>query len=357
MESSERDAARGRVVVVGASAGGVEALRAMMAGLPADLAASVVVVLHIPRTSPSALPGILGRAGPLPCAAAEHRRPLRPGVVYVAPADHHVLVQDGVLLLSTGPAENGHRPAVDPLFRSAALARGPSVTGVVLSGTRDDGAAGLAVVARYGGTAIVQDPDEALYPAMPRNALRLVPSALVHPAAAIGAALDTIVRSPPPVPGPVPVPVPVPVQDAPRPDAALRQEVESAATGLPTTDEIDGARPSPFSCPSCRGVLFEMPHGPAPRFRCRVGHAWSPASLEEDQAKGVEDALWTALRALEEKAALVTRLADEAHSHGHPRSAAGYRARSAHTRAQADRVRELLHRELHAPEAADQDAS
>lgn len=349
-------AERGRLVVVGASAGGVEALRAMVAGLPADLAASVVVVLHIPRTSPGALPGILDRAGPLPAVAAEHRRVLRPGVVYVAPADHHVLVEDGLLLLSTGPAENGHRPAIDPLFRSAALARGASVTGVVLSGTRDDGAAGLAAVAQNGGTAVVQDPDDALYAAMPRNALRLVPSALVHPAAGIGAALGDLVRSPPPVrasrgSGPVAV------GDAVGQGAPLRQEVASAATGLPTTDDIAGARPSPFSCPNCHGVLFELPGDPAPRFRCRVGHAWSPSSLEEDQATAVEDALWTALRALEEKAALVKRLAAEAHSHGHPRSAAEYRARSARTRGQADRVRELLHRELHPPEAADQDAS
>jgi two-component system chemotaxis response regulator CheB len=318
-----------RLIVIGASAGGVEALRAVAAGLPPDLPAAVVVVLHIPRGAPSALPGILSRAGPLSAVAAEQAAPLRPGIVYVAPAGHHVLVGDRHLRLSTGPAENGHRPAIDPLFRSAALAHGPDTVGVVLSGTRDDGTAGLAAIVARGGTAVVQEPDDALHPAMPANALAQVPSALVRPAAKIGPVLGELVSRPAPE---------APVDD----DELLSAETRIASSGVPTTDSLDDAVPSPFSCPSCHGVLFELPGAPAPRFRCRVGHAWSPAALEAEQAHSVDEAIWAAVRALEEKAELVARLAADARRHGHVRSAEVYLQRAASTRAQAEQVRDLI---------------
>jgi two-component system chemotaxis response regulator CheB len=315
-----------RLIVIGASAGGVEALRAVTAGLPPDLPAAVVVVLHIPRGAPSALPGILSRAGPLSAVAAEQAAPLRPGIVYVAPAGHHVLVVDGHLRLSTGPAENGHRPAIDPLFRSAALTHGPDTVGVVLSGTRDDGTAGLAAIVARGGTAVVQEPDDALHPAMPANALAQVPSALVYPAAKIGPVLGALVTRPAPE---------APVVD----DELLCAETRIASSGVPTTNTLDDAAPSAFSC---HGVLFELPGAPAPRFRCRVGHAWSPSALEAEQAHSVDEAIWAAVRALEEKAELVERLAADARRHGHVRSAEVYIQRAASTRAQAGQVRDLV---------------
>jgi two-component system chemotaxis response regulator CheB len=338
-----------RAIVIGASAGGVEALRAVMGGLSPDLPAPVVVVLHIPRDSPSALAGILDRAGPLPAVVAEHGRLLRGGVVYVAPADHHVLLADGHLRLSTGPTENGHRPAIDPLFRSAALAYGPGAVGVVLSGTRDDGAAGLATIASRGGITVVQDPEDALYGAMPANALAQVPDALVHPSGKLGAVLGELVAVPLPTvleaPGaaePATAPdLPTPQEPAAAPEL-LDAETAIAAAGAPTLDQVPEASPSPFSCPSCHGVLFELPGSPAPRFRCRVGHAWSPASLEDEQSRSVDQALWAAVRALEEKASLVERLADEARRHGRPHSAANYTGRSAVARAQAEAVRTLV---------------
>jgi two-component system, chemotaxis family, protein-glutamate methylesterase/glutaminase len=319
-----------RVVVMGASAGGVEALRSVMAGLPPGLAAGVIVVLHIPRGAPSALPGILDRAGPLEAVPAAQDAPLHDGVVHVAPADHHVLLVDGHLQLSKGPTENGHRPALDPLFRSAALSHGPGAVGVVLSGTRDDGSAGLAAIAAAGGAAVVQDPEDALYAAMPANALTQVPAALVHPAAKIGAVLGELVDAS--------VPTRVGIPDG----ALLRAETRIAAAGLPTTETLEAAAPSPYSCPSCSGVLFELPGAPAPRFRCRIGHAWSPSSLEAEQTQSVDDALWTALRALEEKGALLTRLATEARERGHTRTAALHAQRATHAKAQAAQVRGLV---------------
>src|SRR5215207_2026811 len=171
------------IVVVGASAGGVEALRAFVSALPRDLPAAVLVVLHLPRSSASALHKILSRSGPLPAGQAADGEAVRPGCVYVAPPDHHLLLRDGSVALTRGPQENGHRPAIDPLFRSAARHYGPRAVGVILSGTLDDGASGLAAIARRGGTAAVQDPAEALYPGMPVAALEQVPTAFVARAA------------------------------------------------------------------------------------------------------------------------------------------------------------------------------
>ncbi len=283
------------VIAVGASAGGVESLRALVAGLPPDFPGSVLVVLHLPRDAPSALPSILNRCGPLPVTAAVDGEPLRPGRVYVAPVDHHLLLLDGHLRLSHGPAENGHRPAIDPLFRSVARGAGPRGVGVVLSGSRDDGAAGLASIVSRGGTAVVQDPADALYPSMPRAALAQAPTEHVAPAAKLGGLLAELTAMP--LPDDLPLPA----------DVVLESEVAMSDLAAITTDEF--APPAGFGCPACGGSLFQIDDGPVPRYRCRVGHAWSPESLLDEQALALEGALWMALRALEEKSELSRRMA------------------------------------------------
>ncbi|HYN96209.1 MAG TPA: chemotaxis protein CheB [Pilimelia sp.] len=295
------DMSGNRVIVVGASAGGVEALRQLVAGLPEDLTAAVAVVLHVPRAAPSALPRILSRSGALPAAVASDGDSLRPGRIYVAPTDHHLLVTEGRARVTRGPTENGHRPAVDPLFRSAARAYGPRAIGVVLSGSRDDGAAGLAAICRAGGTTLIQDPDDALHPSMPRAAATHTTPDHVLPAHAMGALLAKLARTP--VRGESPAD---PLRDA---------EVQMAAMAPITSDELPG-RPAGLGCPSCGGALWQLEAEPVLRFRCRVGHAWSPETLLEEQAIAVEGALWTALRALEEKSALSRRLADSAAARG-----------------------------------------
>jgi two-component system chemotaxis response regulator CheB len=290
MTSGHRD-----VIAIGASAGGVEALRALFGGLPPDYPGAVLVVLHLPRDAPSALPSILDRSGPLSAATAVDGEKLRPGHIHVAASDHHLLVLDGHIRLSRGPAENGHRPAIDPLFRSVARALGPRAVGVVLSGSRDDGAAGLASIVGRGGTAVVQDPADALYPSMPRAALAQAPTEHVAPAAKLGGLLAGITA--------MELPADLPVPD----DKLLDKEVAVADLAAITTDEF--APPSGFGCPSCNGGLFQIDDGPVPRYRCRVGHAWSLESLLDEQALALESALWMALRALEEKSALSRRMA------------------------------------------------
>jgi len=198
MTAGQRD-----VVAVGASAGGVEALRALVAGLPADYTGVLLFVLHLPREGPSALPAIIDRSGPLPASSAVDGDELRSGHIYIAPNDRHLLVGDGRVRLSDGATENGHRPSVDALFRSVARAYTRRAIGVVLSGARDDGAAGLALIAAQGGTTVVQDPADALYPSMPLAAMTHVRPDHVVPAAEMGAllhgiALDERPRRPPP---------------------------------------------------------------------------------------------------------------------------------------------------------------
>lgn len=286
------------VVAVGASAGGVEALRALVAGLPPHLRAAVLVVLHVPRDAPSALPAILQRSGPLPASAAVDGAALRLGRIYVAPNDYHVITVDDKIRLTRGPAENGHRPAVDPLFRSVARTFGPRAVGVVLSGARDDGAAGLASIAAHGGITIVQDPQDALYPWMPRAALDHVTPDHIAPAGKIGGLLAEVIAKQLP-------------DDDPRTrgaDALLDVEVDMSGLDPVTTDDL-AAAPAGYGCPSCGGSLFQTGDDPVPRYRCRVGHAWSPESLLQEQAIALEGALWMALRALEEKSALSRRMA------------------------------------------------
>ena len=285
------------IVAVGASAGGVEALRALVGGLPPDYPGAVLVVLHIPRDSPSALPAILGRSGPLPAAHAVDGEPVRSGRIYVAPNDHHLLLIDGRLRLTRGPAENGHRPAVDPLFRSVARAAGPRAVGVVLSGSRDDGAAGLASVAGRGGTTVVQEPSDALYPGMPEAALAQVAADHVLPAAKLGGLLAGIAA----------MDIPHDAHHAHH-DPLLDAEVAMSELTAVTTDAL-AAPPAGYGCPACGGGLFQIEDKPVPRYRCRVGHAWSPESLLDEQAVALEGALWMALRALEEKSSLSRRMA------------------------------------------------
>jgi two-component system chemotaxis response regulator CheB len=167
----EHSGGRRDLVVIGASAGGVEVLKRVVGGLPADLRAAVCIVLHIAPSGPSMLASILSRAGQLPCRSARDGDRLREGVILVAPPDHHLVIEDGHVRVTSGPRENGHRPAIDVLFRSAAAALDSRVVGVVLTGTRDDGSAGLAVIKASGGATIVQDPDEAMYRGMPASAI------------------------------------------------------------------------------------------------------------------------------------------------------------------------------------------
>jgi two-component system, chemotaxis family, protein-glutamate methylesterase/glutaminase len=317
VEDSARGGGPGRIVVVGASAGGVEALIAFVRGLPATLSCPVLVVLHVAPQGASVLATILARETELTVVAAADRDELRPGHVYVAVPDRHLLVEDGHVRLARTPAENGHRPAIDPTLRTAARGYGHRAVGVILSGTLDDGTAGLVSVKRAGGTALAQDPDEARYDSMPRSAARHVELDAVLPAAELGAwVAEHCLADPDPDPDPGGAAAIEP------PEAELRPGVAAGEADDPraavTSIEGNGTR---FTCPDCGGVLFEQEEGSLLRFGCSVGHAFSVESLEVGQASAVEEAMWTAVRVLEDRVVLLAGLADRARTAGHARSA------------------------------------
>ena len=291
------------IIVIGASAGGVEALQFLVAGFPADLNAAVFIVLHIGAGmyGESLLPQILTRAGPLPARHPADGEPIDKGRIYVAPPDRHLLLAPGHVHLSRAPKENRTRPAINPLFRSAAAAYRARVTGVILTGLLDDGVAGLAEIGRRGGVTIVQDPDTALYPDMPSHALKHVEVDYVLPLPEIPGILYDLARS-------------------------TRSATEREEPMEKTLTE--------FSCPDCRGPIWEERQGGIVEYRCRVGHAYSALSMATEYHETAERSLWATVVALEQAADAAERLAPELG----PESGADVRRK----RAQAATLKEML---------------
>jgi two-component system chemotaxis response regulator CheB len=320
------------IVVVGTSAGGLDTLRTLVAGLPADLPASVLVVIHLPPQGPGLMPDILSRSGPLAVTQAQDNQALRRGHIYVAPPDFHMLVDDGHIRLAKGARENLHRPAIDPLFRSAALAFGPRVIGVVLTGALDDGTAGLSAVKRCGGTTVVQDPEDAAYPSMPRSAMRNVRVDHCVALAGMAALLDQLARG---------EPAAMPRDARPR-DIAMEVGMADHDSDEDKLDQI--AQRSTFTCPECHGTLWEMNEAGALRYRCHVGHAYTGETLLSQQSHGLEDALWAAMRGFEENATLSERMADRSRSQGHETVADRFRLRVETARRRAHEIRLLIDR-------------
>jgi two-component system chemotaxis response regulator CheB len=331
---------RRNLVVIGASAGGVEALRDLVGKLPRDFSASVIVVLHVPPYGGSVLPAILNRAGELPARHPISGERLPEGSILVAPPDHHVIVDGDRVVLTRGPRENGHRPAVDVLFRSAARSAGPRAIGVVLSGVLDDGTSGLMAIASRGGAAIAQDPGDALYPNMPINAARHVEGTHVLPAAEIAELLVQLTAEDVDDVGPAP--------------HLMEYETEIA---MMDEDAINGSErpgvPSGFSCPDCKGTLWEIQDGNLVRYRCRVGHAWSSESLLGEQSEQLDGALWMALRGLEEKAALARELGDRADERGSALSAERFREQATEASRAARLIRSMLEAHVGSPQASE----
>jgi two-component system chemotaxis response regulator CheB len=287
-------------VVIGASAGGLEALQQLVAALPPDLPAPVLVVVHLQASSDSVLPRVLARSGPLPAAHPRSGDPLRPGEILVAPPDQHLLVHDGTVRLSRGPRENRQRPAVDTLFRSAAAAYGPGVVAVILSGALDDGAVGAAAVAAQDGAVLVQDPQEARISSMPRAVLAAVRRARALPAAGLGAAVSDLVRRPPAA-----------LDGNPHP----QQEGSAAMEDAPTATSDLGV-PAALGCPECQGGMFESVPDGFVNYACHVGHTWSAQTLLDAERQTVEGAIYNAASKLMEMAAVHRRLARFAEERG-----------------------------------------
>jgi two-component system chemotaxis response regulator CheB len=289
------------IVVIGTSAGGVGALQEILKGLPQQLPASIFVVMHLPPHVPSFLDDVLRRRSRLPVQQVTGPTRFSPAHIYIACPDHHLILGRAAVTIQRGPRENWHRPSVDVLFRSAATSHGPRVIGVVLTGFLDDGTAGLAAIQREGGLTIVQDPEDAMFPDMPANALQNVNVDHVLPLAEIGAKLVELVRKP--------------AGERPRHEVPPEVAIESAIARS-TMGSMNGraaleklGRPSTYTCPECQGPLWELRDGQRTRFRCQVGHAFSAESMLTAQQDVVERALWVAVGAIESRIALWRKLA------------------------------------------------
>jgi two-component system chemotaxis response regulator CheB len=290
--------ARRDIIVIGASAGGLQPLRDLIGGLPGNFPASLFVVVHTSPTGSGYLPEVLGRSSLLKTMLAEDGQKFSRGSIYIAPADHHLLIKGDRLRVTSGPKENGFRPAIDPLFRTAARTCGSRVIGVILSGAMDDGTLGLMEVKEHHGIAIVQDPTEALFPFMPASAVQNLKVDYVLRAAAIPEVLGQLISES----------IGTGANGMSR-ARNIEQDVAEVGTDALVTHELPSP-PSGLTCPECGGALWELNDGKPMHFRCHVGHGYTAASLLVDQDTHLEAALWVALRALEENAALRRRMAE-----------------------------------------------
>jgi two-component system, chemotaxis family, protein-glutamate methylesterase/glutaminase len=320
------------VVAVGASAGGVEALTTLAGGLPEDLDAAVCVVLHLPAGAESRLAEILARAGPLPAVQARGGEQLSPGQIYVAPPDRHLTIHGSRALVARGAHENGVRPSIDVLFRSAAVSYGRRAIAVVLSGTRDDGVSGASAVGARGGCVFVQEPADSLFASLPEHTVSRDHPDRVLPVAQLASAVAATVRR-----------LSEEVNVSENGAGEMRLETEYATLDADVLErDAPPGESSVYSCPACGGVLWEIDDGELPRYRCRVGHAYSGEGTLEAQGESVESALWMALRALQERAQLSERLARRVGEAGARKSQARFEEFAREAREQANVIRGLL---------------
>jgi two-component system, chemotaxis family, protein-glutamate methylesterase/glutaminase len=302
------------IIVIGGSAGSHSVLRQITSDLPADISASIFIATHVPMGSAGYLAQALSSASKLPVSRATDGQPVERGHIYTAVPDRHLLLVDGIMRLGDGPRENMTRPAIDPLFRSAALAYGPRTVGVVLSGMLNDGASGLAAIKACGGTAVVQHPLDAQADQMPLAALEAVTPDAVAPAGEIGRLLAEIAGHD--------------AGNEVRPPDSLALEVEIAGGARLGSQALRTiAEPTALSCPDCQGVLSEVREGKPLRFRCQIGHAMT-AEVLASRTENVDEAMRLALRIMEERVTLVTRMAQDARATGRGAVAELYEARA-----------------------------
>jgi two-component system chemotaxis response regulator CheB len=324
---------RRNIVAIGGSAGASPVLKRILADLAPEFPASIFVVTHSQLRGAHALKEMLASTSALPIDLAIDEQPIEPGRIYLAAADRHLLLDNGVIRLGAGPRENMARPAIDPLFRSAALAYGPQTIGLVLSGDLDDGASGLAAIKARGGVALVQHPLDADVPSMPKAALSAVDVDRALRADEIAAALTELAGSP------------APAVELP-PDPTLELEVRIAAGARLGSARLgDVAAPTTLSCPTCHGVLSELKSGPL-RFRCQSGHAFTPEAALRAQETDVDEAVLLALRVMEERVTLVARMASEARERGRIAIAEVYEKSASQYEGYADTLRRAAARLL-----------
>ncbi len=323
-----------RCIVIGASAGGFEVVvDNIVAQLPADLPVPVFLVMHVPAYSPSYMPEILNKAGPLPAVHPKDGTKIEPGHIYVAPPDHHLLLDDGYVAVKRGPKENGFRPSIDALFRSAAYSYGSGVIGVVLSGALHDGTSGLWTIKRLGGTVIVQDPFEAQYASMPRSALEYVDADYTVRSAEIAPLLTRLAHE----------------QPAQRIEEIAKELEERIATEVQIAAGTDVSQKAvlelgeltPFTCPECHGALVKILEGKLSRFRCHTGHGFTEDALLEGTMQSTGEMLWQAMRGFQEAEMLLEHMGKHIQDAGDSARAEKFLVKARELARRANRLQQL----------------
>lgn len=314
------------LVVLGASAGAMQALKELVAQFPVDFPAPVFIVTHMSSdTTGEALVRVLDEAGPLPCQHAKDGQRFESGQIYLAPSDRHMLIEGKKILLTKGARENRSRPAIDPLFRSAAVAHGNRVIGVILTGYLDDGTSGMKAIKRCGGICVAQDPDDAAHADMPQSVIVNVGVDHCLPIAQMGAVLSQLVRGKPGK------------RKSPPEDVVIEAKIaRRVLSDLPSVESL--GEQVPFNCPDCGGVLWQVKAEELLRYRCHTGHAFTSAVLLAEQSERIEETLWIALRMFEERQNLLATMS--AQREGKSSSALSERAKDGQVH--IDRIRTML---------------
>jgi two-component system, chemotaxis family, protein-glutamate methylesterase/glutaminase len=321
------------IIVRGASAGGFEALQKLVAALPPKIDAAILVVWHLAPDSIGILPSIFNKLNTIPAAHAINAEPLCYNRIYVAPPDHHLLLEKDWIRITHGPKENRFRPAVDPLFRSAALAYGERVIGVVLSGALDDGAAGLWTIKQYGGLAVVQDPNDAVVPSMPEHAIQAVAVDYTVPIANMAQLLMELCNQQ------IETNNNRLMKKDERTEAEVRIALQDGVTGQ---EMLHLGELSPYTCPECHGVLVKLTEGSRIRFRCHTGHAFSSDSLLAAVTESIEENLWSVIRNVEESVLLLNHMGDHFAETNQPKLAAKYFKKAKDAEGRMEQVRQIV---------------
>lgn len=315
------------IVVVGTSAGGMKALITLVKQLPKDFPAPLLIVQHISADATGdALLNSLNKIGKLKCVHAKEGNKIESGHIYLAPSDHHLMIEkNGSLLVTKGAQENRSRPAIDPLFRSAAASFGNRTIAILLTGYLDDGTAGLIAIQRCGGISIIQDPSDADYPDMPKNALNQMKPDYCIPIAEMGGVLSNLMTR-------------KTIKQPTIPEDIIKEVkiAQRVLSDLPSVNSL--GEQVPFNCPGCGGVLWKIDKGPGLRYRCHTGHAYTATSLLAEQTDKIEETMWTALRMFEERKNLLTTIANGQKG----ATAASARERAKMSQIHIDRIRAIL---------------
>jgi two-component system, chemotaxis family, protein-glutamate methylesterase/glutaminase len=322
------------IIVIGASAGGLKAISRLLGRLPADLKAAVFICVHVPPDRPSRLPEIFSKAGPLKAHHPADRESIREGCIYVAPPDNHLLVGRDSVRVIRGPQENRYRPAIDALFRSAALAHGPRVIGVVLSGQLQDGTVGLQAVQRCGGVTVVQDPQDAEYDSMPASAMRYVEVEHCVALEALPELLLRVIGRSTGDTGRAPAPQDIEVE------SLIAEQQLNTAQFLEKVESI-GSRTT-YACPLCNGSIWQIGKKDPLRFRCHVGHSFTAEFFWAEQSQNLENALWSAIRLMEEKVTFARQFAERMNANKLPEVAARYEAHAKQIDKELGVIRDII---------------